>query len=90
LVAIPENSGGEVRAFQVLRPPGWARENTPVNFLKHVDLSRRQLIAHRDDEVDIAVAIEVANCKGALQVCTDEGLSERDANARDQVPQDLI
>jgi len=43
-----------------------------VNRLEAGDLSVGQLISYGDDEVDVAVLVEIANRKGALEVGADE------------------
>jgi hypothetical protein len=53
-------------------------------------LTVRNILANDNYKIDIAVDIKVANCKGTLQICADEVVTQRIANPRNEITQDGI
>jgi hypothetical protein len=87
---VPEHCGREVRALEVLRP--FARETigARVDDLKGSYLLVRELIAHGDDEVDVAVLVEFADGERPLEVGADERVAECRANVVYENAEDVV
>jgi hypothetical protein len=61
-----------------------------VHFIQRSDLLARQVIAYDDDEIDVAVLVEVADGERALEIGADERVAERVLDAGGQVVQDGV
>ena len=82
-----ESSRG-IRSFQVLGPFRVETVYPGVDSLQRSDLVLRQLFIYSNDEIDIAMPIEVTNGEGALQVGSDKRIAQGIPNAGDQFFQD--
>jgi len=87
---VPENAEREVRPLQVLRPLRFERIDARVNRLQRGDVYVRQLVAYGDDEIDIAVAVEVPDGKRALQIGADELVAQRAPDAGNQLLENRV
>src|SRR5262249_53829318 len=72
LLTVTQYGQREIRAFEMLRPLGAQPVYALMRRLKVGDLRIGQLAPYRDDEVDVAVLVEIAHRKGALEVGADE------------------
>jgi hypothetical protein len=78
------------RGSQVVRPFGTETVDPLVHRLQRDHLVILELIAHDDDEVGVAVAIEVAYRERALEVGTDERVGQGVLNAGDHLFEDPV
>jgi len=58
-----EHGQRKVRAFEMLRPLGAQVVHALVNRLELGDPRVGQIVPYRDDEVDVAVLVEITNRK---------------------------
>src|SRR5438105_10674381 len=77
---VAEQGRREVRTFQMLRPRALETMDADMDDLQIGDLPLRELVAHGDDEVDVAVLVEVADGERPLEVGAHERLAECVAN----------
>jgi hypothetical protein len=88
LVVVTEARRGKIRSFQVLGPFRFETVYSGVDSLQRTDLVLRQLFIYSNDEIDIAMSIEVTNGEGALQVGSDKRIAQGIPNAGDQFFED--
>jgi len=77
--------GGEVRPLEMLRPCRGELIESLVQRVELGDLAFGQLALNRDDEVDVAVLVEVSNGEGALDVSADERVIQRHSDPVDEL-----
>ena len=70
---VPQGFLREVGAFQMLGPRDVEAIDMLVYCLQTMNFLRREFFFYHDDEVNIAVKIEIAHREGTLQVGTHEG-----------------
>jgi hypothetical protein len=69
----------------MLRPGNGERIETFMHDLEGLNLLIGQLVACHDDEVNIAMRVEIADCERPLQVCAHKGSAKNRLDALDQV-----
>ena len=80
-----QHCDGEVGPFQVPGPFGFESVNPLVNSLELGDFIFGKLVSDRDDEIRIAVRVEISHCERTLQICADEVVANGLSNAGDQL-----
>src|SRR5207249_3631655 len=80
----------KVGALQVFCPLAIELVGPIVDDLQPVNPGGLELVSNQDDEIDVAVVVEVPEGECALEIESDEGVWERVLNPRYQGSQDLV
>ena len=74
----------------MLSPCAVLFEDIRVQGLQRRHFVFGNILTDDDQEIDIAVDVEIANCERTLQICADEIITHNITDPRDEVTQDDI